>query len=119
MSTPLVAGDRPLGAIKVYARQPAAFDTHAERRLVMFGAQAAILLANVQSLENARRLSDGLKDALRGRDLIATAKGVLMARDATTEEPAFTTLVALAQQEHKTLREVAHAVVKSTVRRGH
>jgi GAF domain-containing protein len=119
MSTPLVAGDRPLGAIKVYARQPGAFDIRAERRLVMFGAQAAILLANVQSFENARRLSDGLKDALRGRDLIATAKGVLMARDGTTEEPAFTMLVALAQQEQKTLREVAHALVKSTVRRGH
>jgi GAF domain-containing protein len=119
MSAPLVAGNRPLGAIKVYARQPAAFDSHAEHLLVMFSAQAAILLANVQSLESARRLSDGLKDALRGRDVIATAKGVLMAREGIAEEPAFTMLVALAQQEHKSLRDVAGALVKSTVRRHH
>jgi GAF domain-containing protein len=118
MSAPLVAGDRPLGAIKVYARQPGAFDTRAEHLLMMFGAQAAILLANVQSSEIARRLSDGLKDALRGRDLIATAKGVLMAREGITEEPAFTMLVALGQQEQKTIREVAHGLVKSTIRRG-
>jgi GAF domain-containing protein len=119
MSAPLVAGDRPLGAIKVYARQPGAFDTRAEHLLMMFGAQAAILLANVQSFEIARRLSDGLKDALRGRDLIAIAKGVLMAREGITEEPAFTMLVALGQQEQKTIREVALGLIKSTTRRGH
>jgi GAF domain-containing protein len=119
LSAPLVAGDRSLGAIKVYARQPGAFDRHAEHLLVMFAAQAAILLANVQSVESARRLSDGLKDALRSRDLIATAKGILMAREGIAEEPALAVLVASAQREHKTLRDAAHALVRSTVRRGH
>src|SRR4051794_10576951 len=51
LSAPLVAGDRSLGAIKVYARQPGAFHGHAERLLVMFAAQAAILLASVQSMD--------------------------------------------------------------------
>ena len=109
MSAPLVAGDRSLGALKVYARRPGAFDRHAEHLLVMFAAQAAILLANVQSVEIARRLSDGLKDALRSRDLIATAKGILMAREGVAEEPAFAVLVAGAQREHKTLRDAATA----------
>jgi GAF domain-containing protein len=118
LSVPLVAGDRSLGAVKVYAQRPGAFDRYAEHLLVMFAAQAAILLANVQSVESARRLSDGLKDALRSRDLIATAKGILMAREGIAEEPAFATLMANAQREHKSLRDVAHAVVKSTVRRG-
>jgi len=119
MSAPLVAGDRSLGAIKVYARRPGAFDRHAEHLLVMFGAQAAILLANVSSVESARQLSDGLKDALRSRDLIATAKGILMAREGIAEELALAALVAGAQREHKTLRDAARALARSTVRRGH
>jgi GAF domain-containing protein len=119
MSAPLVAGDRSLGAIKVYAQQPGAFDRHAEHLLVMFAAQAAILLANVQSMEGARRLSDGLKDALRSRDVIATAKGIVMAREGIAEELALAVLVASAQREHKTLRDTAHALARSTVRRGH
>jgi GAF domain-containing protein len=118
LSAPLVAGDRSLGAVKVYAHLPGAFDRHAEHLLVMFAAQAAILLANVQSVDSAQRLSDGLKDALRSRDLIATAKGILMARDGIAEEAAFSVLVAGAQREHKTLREAAHCLVRSTVRRG-
>jgi GAF domain-containing protein len=118
LSAPLVAGDRSLGALKVYARLPGAFDRHAEHLLVMFAAEAAILLANVQSVDNARRLSDGLKDALRSRDLIATAKGILMARNGIAEEAAFAVLVAGAQREHKTLRDAAHCLVRSTVRRG-
>jgi GAF domain-containing protein len=119
LSAPLVAGDRSLGAIKVYAQQPRAFDRHAEHLLVMFAAQAAILLANVQSMESARRLSDGLKDALRSRDVIATAKGIVMAREGIGEELALAVLVASGQREHKTLRDTAHALAKSTVRRGH
>ena len=118
LSAPLVAGDRSLGAVKVYARRPGAFDRHAEHLLVMFAAQAAILLANVQSVDCARRLGDGLKDALRCRDLIATAKGIVMARDGIAEEAAFAVLVAGAQREHKTLRDAAHCLVRSTVRRG-
>jgi GAF domain-containing protein len=118
LSAPLVAGVRSLGAVTVYAQRPVAFDRHAEHLLVMFAAQAALLLANVQSVDSARRLSDGLKDALHSRDLIATAKGILMARDGIAEEPAFAVLVADAQREHKTLRDAAQAVVRSTVRRG-
>jgi GAF domain-containing protein len=119
MSAPLVAGDRSLGALKVYARRPDTFDRHAEHLLVMFAAQAAILLANVQSVETARRLGDGLKDALRSRDLIATAKGILMAREGVAEEQALAMLLACARREHRTLHDAAHALVRTTVRRGH
>src|SRR5215213_2879162 len=45
LSAPLVAGDVALGAIKVYADRPHAYDALAERLLWMFAAQAAILLA--------------------------------------------------------------------------
>jgi hypothetical protein len=42
-----------------------------------------------------------------------------MAREGIAEELALAVLVASAQREHKTLRDTAHALAKSTVRRGH
>lgn len=116
MSVPLVAGDRALGALKVYG-SASGFKEADERRLVMFAAQAAILLANVQTHDNARRLSEGLKEALRTRDLIDMAKGVLMAREGVDETTAFAMLVGTSRRESKKLRDVATRIVKSTARR--
>jgi GAF domain-containing protein len=117
LSAPLVAGGSALGAIKVYGEKRRQFDERDEYLLTMFAAQAAILLANVQSLESAKRLSDELKEAMRSRDLIAMAKGILMARERTDEETAFTMMLSASQQEHRKLRDVARTLVQSTVRR--
>jgi GAF domain-containing protein len=116
LSAPLVAGGLSLGAIKVYADQPSAFSERDEYLLMMFAAQAAILVANVQAYQNAQRLSDDLKDALHSRDLIAMAKGILMEREAIDEESALAMLVSAAQREHKKLCDVGRALVQSTVR---
>ena len=83
----------------------------------MFAAQAAILVANVQSLESARRLSDELKEALRSRDVISTAKGVIMTREGVDPDTAFGRLVSMSQRDGKKLRDVADSVVRSAVRR--
>jgi GAF domain-containing protein len=117
LSAPLVAGDISMGAIKVYADEPGAFTERDEHLLTMFAAQAAILVANVQSYQNAQRLSDDLTDALHSRDLISMAKGILMEREATDEETAFAMLASAAQREHKKLGDVGRALVRSTVRR--
>lgn len=117
LSAPLVAGERTLGAIKVYSPQAAAFDVDAERRLTMFAPQAAVLLANMQSHQAATELSEGLQQALRSRDTIATAKGILMAREGVDEDSAFAMLVAASQREHSKLRDVAQAIVGATARR--
>jgi GAF domain-containing protein len=117
LSSPLVAGNLPLGAIKVYSDKPDAYDERSERLLSMFAAQAAILLANVQSYAKAQQLTEDLKEALRSRDVIGAAKGIVMARDGVDEEAAFATLVNVSQRENQKLRDVAEALVRSTVRR--
>ena len=117
LSAPLVAGDRALGAMKVYSQRPAAFDSDAERRLNMIAPQAAVLVANMQSHQAATDLSEGLKQALHSRDLIATAKGILMARDGLDEQTAFQKLVGASQREHRKLRDVAQSIITATVRR--
>ena len=117
LSAPLAAADTALGAMKVYGAQPATFDESSTQLLTRFAAQAAILLANVQSFENAGRLSEGLREAMRSRDVIATAKGILMAREAIDEDAAFVVLVSASQREHQKLRDVAQRLVESTARR--
>jgi hypothetical protein len=94
MSVPMVAGDLPLGAIKVYADRPGAFDA-----------------------ERAKRLSVGMREAIRDRDLIHLAKGVLMGRSNLDEESALAVLLRQAEQDGRTVAEAALAVVDSTGRR--
>ncbi|MFW3172796.1 GAF domain-containing protein [Geodermatophilus sp. CPCC 206100] len=117
MSAPLVAGDASLGALKVYAERPGTFDADSERRLSMFSAQAAILVANVQTHDRAHRLSVGLREAIATRDLVSMAKGVLMARHGVTEDVAFGMLLSHSGEQAGTTPDVARAVVDSAVRR--
>jgi GAF domain-containing protein len=116
LSAPLVAGDRAFGAIKVYADEPNAYDERSQRLLSMFAGQAAVLLAGVRTVQDARRMTDELRQGMRQRDLVAMAKGVLMASEQVGEDAAFALLVGLAQREHRSLHEVAASVVASSAR---
>ncbi|RDI34755.1 GAF and ANTAR domain-containing protein [Lentzea flaviverrucosa] len=116
LSAPLVAGGDALGAIKVYGREPGAFGERDEYLLTMFAAQSAILVANVRTFENATKLSEALADALRGRDMISIAKGIVMAREHVDEEAAFALLARNAREENGKLRDLAGTLLRSTVR---
>jgi GAF domain-containing protein len=117
MSSPLVVGDGCLGALKVYADEPHAFDAHGEQLMALFSAQAAVLVANVQSYDRAKRLSDGMREAVRDRDVVNLAKGVLMGRSSVDEDTALGILLARCEQDGTTVAEAARAVVDSAVRR--
>jgi GAF domain-containing protein len=117
MSAPLVAGNGSLGAIKVYADRPRTFDHHSEQLLTLFSAQAAILVANVQTHDRAKRLSEGMREAFRGRDAVSVAKGVLMGRHSVDEDTAFAMLMSRAEQGGAPLVDAAQAVIDAAGRR--
>ncbi len=117
MSAALVAGDDSLGAIKVYADVSHAFDEHSEQLLTLFAAQAAMLVAHMRTVDRTKRLSDGLRQAIRSRDTVSVAKGVLMARHGVDEDTAFGMLLARCEQDGTTVAEAAFDVVGSVVRR--
>ncbi|WP_246107641.1 GAF and ANTAR domain-containing protein [Saccharothrix saharensis] len=117
LSAPVVAGAETLGAMKVYAAEPGVYGEREERLLENFATQAAVLLANTRTADDARHISDRLKDALRGREVIALAKGIVIARDGADERAAFLALTDLAQRRGTTLREAAEDLVRSTVDR--
>ena len=111
LSTPMLAREQSIGAIKVYSREPGAFVERDGHILGLFAAQAAILLANMQSHENATRLSDQLKSTVRGRDVIGMAKGVLMATRGVDETGAFAILAQTAQLSNDKLVDVAQRLI--------
>jgi GAF domain-containing protein len=118
MSAPVVAGDIPLGALKVYADEPGTFDRAAEQRLHLFAAQAAIFVSNLQTQQRAERLSEAMRQTIRSRDAISMAKGLLMGRNAVDEDTAFRLLLSRAEQEGTTVPRAAQALIESAVRRG-
>jgi GAF domain-containing protein len=113
LSIPLVAAGTGMGAIKVYASQPAVYDARAERVLELFAQQAAILLANVQTLADAQQVNVQLTGALQSRDLIGQAKGILVARGAADDASAFAMLVDASQRADRRLHDVARRLVES------
>jgi GAF domain-containing protein len=117
LSAPMVAGDTSIGAIKVYSPQAHAYGAPAERVLHLFAEQAAILLANTQTVAEARRTNVQLTEALQTRDLIARAKGILLERGAADDAAAFAVLVTAAQQSNTKLSVVARQLVESVTRR--
>jgi GAF domain-containing protein len=116
LSTPLVAEDTVLGAIKVYAGPPDAYGRREEHLLAMFAAQAAVLVANVRTVEAAQRVAEELRHAFRSRDVVAMAKGVLMAREGVDEDGAFAALAGAARRERRPLVDVAEALVRAISR---
>jgi GAF domain-containing protein len=117
LSVALAVDDESIGAIKVYSNHPANYGEHDERVMSLFAEQAAILLANTQSLQQARRLSRQLTDALRGRDAIIRATGVLLARGAADEDAAFNALSDAARRLGQTVHEVARELLAAVVAR--
>jgi GAF domain-containing protein len=115
LSAPLVAGDVSIGAIKVYSSQTRAYDAQSERVLHLFAEQAAILLANTQTLSDARRMAVELRVALSNRDVISRAEGVLLAQGAPDEQTAFGMLASAARRSATNLPEVARQLVASVV----
>ncbi|MDP9431008.1 MAG: GAF and ANTAR domain-containing protein [Actinomycetota bacterium] len=117
LSAPLLMGEESIGAMKVYCERPMNYGPHDEQVLRLLAAQAAILLANTQSLHAARRLSRQLTDALTSRDAIAQATGVLLAQGAGSPQEAFATLAATARQSDRPVEDVARALLAAVTAR--
>jgi GAF domain-containing protein len=113
LSAPMIVGDRVMGAMKVYSTAADAYGERDEDVLRRFGIQAAIFVGNVQTAQVAERLSDQLKETLRTRDLIAMARGIVMARRGVGPEDAAKELMAESHRTGQPIREVAQRMVAS------
>jgi GAF domain-containing protein len=117
-SVPL--GEKPhgLGAMKIYAASPGAFTVHDQNILAQLATSAAVLLGHIQASDTPQRISDTFKDNLRVRDLVATARGVVMERLDLPEDEALSYLLTRAGREGLTLHDVAQSVLHRDTRPG-
>ncbi|MCW2695239.1 MAG: transcription antitermination regulator [Modestobacter sp.] len=115
LSVALVVDGESIGAIKVYSDEPANYGRPDVRVMSLFAEQAAILLANSQSLQQARRLSRQLTDALASRDAVVRATGVLLARGAADQDAAFIALTDAARRSGQTVQQLARELLASVV----
>ncbi|WP_016694744.1 GAF and ANTAR domain-containing protein [Rhodococcus rhodochrous] len=114
LSVPLQYAGRIMGALKVYSDRPHAYTADSEDILGRFADQAAILLANMHTLTAAEALNERLRRALRDRDVIATAKGIVMLRENLDADRAVQRLLESSIQRRIAVREVAAEIVAST-----
>ena len=93
-----------VGGLNLYATQPGAFDDSTEHAAVIFAAHAAIALDKAMTVTT-------LTEALRSRQLIGQAVGILMHRHTIDEHAAFRYLVRVSQNSNVRLRDIAQTLV--------
>lgn len=93
-----------LGALNLYSPEPSAFGEDSIVIGHLFAQHAAVALAGAT---HQMRMGE----ALRSRDSIGQAKGILMLRHGLTEQQAFETLVQASQHANMKLVDVAHWLV--------
>ena len=111
LSLPMLAGERSVGAMNLYAAGDRAFSDVDAAVGQLFAAQAAVVLVNAEAYWEARLKSEHLERALAGREVIDLAKGIIMNTTGCDPAQAFDLLVKQSQAENRKLREVAADIV--------
>jgi len=114
LSTPLLTQTRPVGALNIYSRRARAFAAPELELSSMLATRASDLLVSAAMDVSMEDLSRQLQEALRGRDVIAQARGVLMERHRVAADIAYTMLRRSSRQSNTSLRRVAEEIMAST-----
>ncbi|MFD3498556.1 GAF and ANTAR domain-containing protein [Streptomyces sp. NPDC058676] len=104
LSLRLRADRRHLTVLTAYARKPRAFDEVATRVGRLFTAHVSLAL-------DSATVREQLTEAMRTRDLIGQATGILMERMNMDAAEAFDSLVKASQRENVKLRDLARRIV--------
>lgn len=80
LSTPLLVAERPLGALNIYSTSEHAFGLEQQQLAALFATQAATILTNAGVDLISADFAIRTLEALRAREVIAHAQGVVMAR---------------------------------------
>jgi hypothetical protein len=106
MSCQLATPRDRLGALNLYATTPAAFPDGVEHIASAYATHVGILLAATEKEHN-------LQVALRTREIIGQAMGILMERHRVTAAQAFDLMVHTSQRTHVKLRALAEELVRT------
>jgi GAF domain-containing protein len=113
LSIPLIADDKQLGALNLYAPVADAFGPAELRRAEGFASTASGALALAVRQAEQADLTAQLRAALASRAVIDQALGIIMAQERCTSGRAFEILRAASQNRNVKLRDVADSLVTS------
>jgi anti-anti-sigma factor len=117
LSSPLLVEKHPVGALNIYSLTPSAFSVRDQELAAAFAVQASSLLSDAEANLGDDELSIRFQGALRTREVIAQAQGVLMERDGISENDAYGALRRFSLGNGRPLSERAENIVASA-RRG-
>jgi GAF domain-containing protein len=106
LCVPLRVDERIVGTLSLYADRPQVFDEQADAAVRLFATLAALALTGAQRAAQ-------LQSALRNREIIGQAKGVLMERLRITEDAAFVLLAQASQNRNTKLVAIAAHLVET------
>jgi anti-anti-sigma factor len=113
LSSPLKAFEEPVGALNIYSRRAETFDIKAQETAAVFAQRASVILSDARVGVSETQMAIRFQEALRTREVIALAKGVIMEREGVDEDAAFTALLHLALYNGAPLRRRAEEMVLS------
>ena len=116
LSSPLLVRDRPVGALNMYSRTATAFEIEDQKLAGVFATEASNVLAAAGVDIADDQLAGRFRLALRTREIIAEAQGVIMEREDIGDKEAFDVLRRSSGLSGKPLREEARDVIGSTHR---
>jgi anti-anti-sigma factor len=118
LSTPLLAHDRPVGALNVYSRTVAAFAPEDQRLAAVLATEASAILTDAGMNPDSNHSSTRYQDALEARQTIALAQGVAMERLGLSADEAYRELRSHSMRTNQPLLQRAEDVIASTRRPG-
>jgi GAF domain-containing protein len=113
LSSPLRATGQPVGALNIYSRAASTFNVTDQQAAANFAEKASVILSDAHIDVGDRQMAIRFQEALRSREVLSLAKGIIMERDGTDEEDAFNSLLRNSLRQGTTLRARAEAVVHS------
>jgi anti-anti-sigma regulatory factor len=113
LSSPLEANNTPVGSINIYSRTASVFAPEDQDLASVFAKEASVILSDAHVDMTDRQLDDRMSLALRTRELISQAQGVIMHRDGIGEDRAYTELRRDSLQNGRPLHQRAQEVVDS------
>ena len=117
LSTPLLADARPVGALNIYSNTNRAFGTTEQELAALFATQASGILEDAGTHVPDDEIAAQLADALRSREVIAQAQGVLIALERMSANEASAHLRRMARHANITVRRLAEETVASATDR--
>lgn len=105
-----------VGALSLYAAERRDWSAEDVSVARLVADMATAYVAHASALQQSRRLSEQLQEALDSRVVVEQAKGMLAAERKISVDDAFEVLRTHARRHHASLRQVADAVVRLGLR---